>query len=165
MRKRYLLILPITFLLTTCQTTKNRVLMQEVTVQKAVNKAIIYKTIHNYNLLVPVIMNEDRTKIISYPDPSDIYYQGKLSVPAQLANGYLLDNRGINENVAFLSFTYQEYSKLKEAPPMSILLSRIVDKYPLKALVYCGERAQYQQDVKELNKLIKSGLIGCKRVL
>jgi len=139
--------------------------LQEVSVQKAGNNAIIYKTTHNYNLLVPVIMNEDRTRIISYPDPSNIYYQGKLSVPAQLANGYLLDNRGINENVAFLSFTYQEYSKLKEAPPMSILLSRIVDKYPLKALVYCGERAQYQQDVKKLNKLIQSGFTGYTRVL
>ncbi len=110
-------------------------------------------------------MNEERTKIISYPDPSDIYYQGIFSIPIQLSYCYLLDNRGINENVAFLSFTYQEYSKLKEVPPMSILLSRIVDKYPLKELIYCGERAQYQQEVTELNKLIQSGFTGCTRVL
>jgi len=33
--------------------------------------------------------------------------------------------------VAFMSFTYAEYAALKEVPSMEVLLSKIVEKYPL----------------------------------
>ena len=40
----------------------------------------------------------------------------------------LVDNKGINPQVAFLKFTYEEYSKLTEAPAMDTLMENILDK-------------------------------------
>ncbi|MEN8226456.1 MAG: hypothetical protein ABFS05_13960, partial [Bacteroidota bacterium] len=71
--------------------------------------AIIYKTKADYNALVPVIMNEEKTEIVSFPAPGDLKYKGKPAVPGLLAKGFLLDNRGITANVAFLSITYEDY--------------------------------------------------------
>src|SRR5271154_7202519 len=91
---------------------------------------IIYKTRKDYNHLVPVTLNEDKSKIVSYPSPKDVYYKGALAFPTELKKGYLLDNRGVSKNFAFLSLTYEEYSKLPEVPPLSELYSKIVDKEP-----------------------------------
>lgn len=126
-------------------------------------QAVVYKTIKDYTDLVPVIMNSEKTKIVSYPAPTDIYYQGKLAKPTILKNGYLLDNRGINENVAFLNYTYEEYSRLTEAPPLKEMFSRIIEKNPLKELIDCGLRTQYKDEVKELNELIDANFPGCKK--
>ncbi|MCC8146596.1 MAG: hypothetical protein LIO93_09205 [Bacteroidales bacterium] len=125
---------------------------------------VIYKTIADFYDNVPVIMNEDRTEIISYPAPSDVYYKGKLAKPFRLKNGYLLDNRGINENVAFLSFTYEEYSKREQVPSLSELKNNIKEKYPLKELIKCGDRYQLKDEIKELNKLIDDGFPDCQKI-
>ncbi|MDR1809242.1 MAG: hypothetical protein LBR34_02410 [Prevotella sp.] len=125
--------------------------------------AIVYKTLKNYADNVPVIMDKSRTKIVSYPAPSDVYYAGKLAKPTALKNGYLLDNRGINEDVAFLKYTYEEYSRLQEAPSMKEMLSKIIDPYPLEELIDCGLRSQYNNEVEELNLLIYNGFNGCRK--
>jgi hypothetical protein len=122
--------------------------------------AIVYKTVANYNNHVPVIMNEERTEILSYPDPSDV---GDFSLPTLLTDGYLLDNRGISEGVAFLTYTYEEYGQLSRAPALAELKSKILDKYPLLELIYCGNRYTYTNPVEELNALIISGFKGCRR--
>lgn len=127
--------------------------------------AIVYKTTKDYSNLVPVIMNVERTKIVSYPDPIDLKSDGKLSIPTPLSQGYLLDNRGINENVVFLSYTYEAYSRLTKVPTMSELMLSIVDKYPLSALIYCGPHSEYQNDTNKLNTLIDNGFIGCKKMI
>jgi len=126
--------------------------------------AIVYKTVSDFSDNVPVIMNAERTVIVSYPAPSDIYYKGKLALPTPLKNGYWLDNRGINRNVVFLNYTYEAYSKLKGSLPMNVMLKNIKEKYPLKELIYCGSRYQYKDEVKELNALIDAGFPGCKRI-
>ena len=126
-------------------------------------QAVIYKTVKDYADLIPVIMDDSKTKIISYPSPTDIYYNGKLAKPTVLKNGYLLDNRGINGNVAFLSYTYEEYSKLTGVPTMSEMLGKIVNRQPLVEMIDCGLRTQYKEEVKELNMLINAGFPGCKR--
>lgn len=126
-------------------------------------QTVVYKTIKDFSDLVPVIMNSEKTKIVSYPAPSDVYYEGKLAKPTPLKNGYLLDNRGINENVAFLNYTYEEYSRLLEAPSQEEMLSRIAEKNPLKELINCGLRTQYKDEVKELNALIDANFPGCRR--
>src|SRR2546423_15562709 len=69
---------------------------------------LVYKTKTDYTNYVPVILSDDKTRIISYPDPKDI----QNSAPVKLKNGYLLDNRGISKNAAFLNWTYAKYSKL-----------------------------------------------------
>ena len=125
-------------------------------------EAIVYKTVKDYSDLVPVIMNKERTKIVSYPAPSDVYYKGKLATPTPLKDGYWLDNRGINENVVFTSFTYEEYGALTETPSMSVLLSKIIDRYPLKELIACGLRLKYSNEIKELNELIDNHFEGCR---
>ena len=131
--------------------------------QSAGQQSIVYKTTDNFDDYVPVIMNVEKTRIVAYPAPTDLFYKGVLAKPTILKNGYLLDNRGITENVVFLNYTYEAYSKLKEAPALNELLKNIKEKYPLKELIYCGLRYQYKNEVKELNVLIDAGFPNCKR--
>lgn len=126
-------------------------------------QTIIYKTKKDYSNLVPVTMDRNKTKIISYPAPSDVYYKGNLAKPTALSNGYLLDNRGINENVAFLNYTYEEYAQLTESPQLADMMAKIADKYPLAELIDCGIRTQYRDEISELNALIDADFPGCKR--
>jgi hypothetical protein len=126
---------------------------------------IIYRTHSDYSIYVPVILSEDKSRIVSYPDIKDIYYNGKLSVPALLAGGFLLDNRGIGLQVAFLSYTYEEYSRLLSTPPATDLMSMLLDKDPLVEMYQCGKRSQYTNIEQELNVLITSGKLDtCKKL-
>ena len=54
----------------------------------------IYKMKKDYSKLVPVLMNEERTRIVSYPDPVDLQRGGKPALPTPLEGNYWLDNRG-----------------------------------------------------------------------
>jgi len=126
--------------------------------------AIVYKTTKDFSNLIPVTMDDKRTKIISYPAPSDIYYQGKLAKPTPLKNGYWLDNRGINQNTVFVNYSYEAYSQLKNAPSNEELISKIVEKFPFIELIDCGPRSQFKNEVVDLNSLINSGFQGCKRI-
>jgi hypothetical protein len=119
---------------------------------------IIYKTRSDYAKHIPVNLSTDHTYIISYPGVKDIYYNGELSYPTVLAYGYLLDNRGISPQVAFLDFTYEQYRNLAETPTADELFKHIIDADPLTELFSCpGER-----DTTHLNILIKAnGLMHC----
>ena len=126
---------------------------------------IIYHTRSDYSMYVPVSLSEDKSKIVSYPDIRDIYFNGKLSVPTPLADGFLLDNRGIGLQVWFLSYTYEEYSKLASTPPATDLMRLLLDKDPLTEMYQCGQRSQYTDIEQELNQLISSGkLNSCKKL-
>lgn len=116
--------------------------------------ALVYKTRADYTQLVPVLLSEDKTEIVSYPHPSDV---SSRPVPTQLADGYLLDNRGIGKNVAFLKLTYDEYSKLGEVPKLTELYDLIIDKDPLTELCNCGNKKAIKNPEEELNELIKAG--------
>ena len=120
--------------------------------------AFIYKTRKDYSKNVPVILSNDKTRISSYPDISDVYYNGKLAYPTALEDGYWLDNKGIGANVAFLNYTYEEYSKLPKTPSAKDLYKRIIDKNPLVKMVDCGVRYNYKDETAALNSLIKEGL-------
>jgi hypothetical protein len=126
---------------------------------------IIYKTRADYSQHVPVILNADRTAITSYPDIKDVYYQGKFAFPTRLSGGFLLDNRGIGPNVAFLDYTYEEYSKLGQTPSIDQLFSHILEKDPLTEMYKCGRRIDYHDIENELNRLIISGkLNSCEKI-
>ncbi len=129
-------------------------------------QALIYKTKADYTNLVPVILSEDKTSIISYPDPKDIVIGGVYQIPTSLKDGYLIDNRGIGKNVAFLKLTYEEYSKLTEVPSLSKLMELIVDKDPLIELCDCGNKNAFTDIKGQLNGLIDSSAlrINCKVV-
>lgn len=128
--------------------------------------AVIYKTRKDYRHHVPVILSDDKTRIVSFPAPSDLRRGGTYTMPTPLHKGYLLDNRGINQNVAFLKWTYEAYSALKQPPPMDKLYRSIADKNPLTALYNCGLKRDPQNDIKHLNELIDKKQLpsDCRRM-
>jgi len=125
--------------------------------------ALVYKTKGDYRNLVPVMLSEDRASIVSYPDPSDIRQGGIDAVlPTALREGYLLDNRGINRRVAFLSMSYGEYAKLEKAPSVEKMLALILEKDPLVELCDCGNKMAQEDPLNQLNSLIKDGSLRSK---
>lgn len=145
--------------LTACNPTKNATIPISGEVMSGIPgpKAIIYKTRHDYSNLVPVILSENRKTIVSYPDVKDVFYKGLLAYPTQLKGGFLLDNRGINQYVAFINITFDSYSKLKKTPSADALMKMIVDKNPLKSMYSCGLKPAYQNIEQELNEKIEAG--------
>jgi len=117
-------------------------------------KVVIYQTTNDYFQFVPVILTDDKKSIESYPGIKDVFYNGNLAYPTRLHNGYLLDNRGIGKNVAFLKFTYEEYSKLPETPSTQELMKMIMDDQPLVSMYVCGDRSSYKNIETELNSRI-----------
>jgi hypothetical protein len=116
---------------------------------------MVYKTKADYRNLVPVLLSDDRSEIISYPHPSDVKIGDNYVVPTLLKDGYLLDNRGVGEQVAFLKYTYQEYANLAEVPSLKDLYASIVDKDPLLELCNCGNMKSIENKEQQLNKLIE----------
>lgn len=117
--------------------------------------AIIYKTKADYSKNVPVTLSEDKSKIVSYPAPQDVYFRGVLAYPTQLARGFLLDNRGITVNSAFLKLTYEEYSKLGQVPSTDDLYKLIIDKDPITEMINLGTRRRFTNETEEINRLIE----------
>jgi hypothetical protein len=126
---------------------------------------IIYKTKADYSKNIPVILSDDQARILSYPDVKDVFFKGDLAYPTVLNEGFLLDNRGIGPNVAFLSVTYEQYSKMVKTPSSDELFKLIIDRDPLMEMIQCGYRSNYTDIVKEVNELISSGKINtCKKL-
>ncbi len=123
-------------------------------------KVLIYKTKSDYSQNVPIIMSEDKKEIISYPHPSDLKVGNNYSTPSKLTNEYLLDNRGISENVVFIRLTYEEYSKLNEPPTLKEFMDMIIDFDPLTELYECGFRSNYKDIISEFNTIIGKNKIS-----
>lgn len=123
---------------------------------------LIYKTKNDYNNRIPVLLDNEKTQIVSYPDPKDVKVGGVLLLPTSLQNGYLLDNKGIDKNVAFLKYTYGEYSKLESLPSLQELYDNILDKNPLLELCDCGNKSKFADIIKELNEYIKKDILRTK---
>ena len=122
-------------------------------------QAVIYKTRKDYSKYVPVKMNSDKTKIVSYPSPKDIFYNGKLAFPVKLRDGYWLDNRGITSNSVFTNITYEEYAKLKDAPSLSEMIEGISDKDPFVEIYSLGNRARFKEEKSNINEIIERGAL------
>jgi hypothetical protein len=125
---------------------------------------LLYKTNSNYAQLVPILLSDDKTEIVSYPHPGDLKVDGEYLLPTILNGGYLLDNKGINQNVAFIKLTYEDYAKLQNAPTLKELYNLIIDKNPLTELCNCGNRITFIDIQTQLNKLIDSNTLhkNCK---
>jgi hypothetical protein len=117
-------------------------------------RIIIYKTKADYFLNVPLNLSADRKTISSYPAITDVYFKGKLAVPTKLEEGFLLDNRGITPDVAFINLTYEQYASLPSTPTSGELQKMIIDTDPLTIMYDCGNRQSYQNIVEEINKLL-----------
>jgi len=103
-------------------------------------------------------------KIISYPAPSDLSYEGDLAYPVKLKKGFLLDRRGIGKNTVFTKFTYEEYSAMKTAPLLADLYESIIDPEPFEVIYYCGKNNNQKGLIKELNKKITEGFNECDKI-
>ena len=126
---------------------------------------IIYKTKKNYNKNVAITLSDDKSTIVSYPDPRDVGENGNYCYPTRLKRGYLLDNRGIDQNVVFLSITYEEYAKLKKPLSIEEMQKIIIDKNPIKKMYRCGNQYDYKNIIEELNKIItKKRCKTCTRI-
>jgi hypothetical protein len=83
-----------------------------------------------------------------------------------LGKGYLLDNRGIGLNVAYLSMTYEQYAALEEAPSMETLEASIIDRDPLVELCECARRTEFKDPAKEISAWVEAGELEkhCKKL-
>lgn len=129
-----------------------------------VPKAQIYRTNGNYNDNVPIQVSADGREIISFPAPTDL---GPQSKPLPLADGYLLDRRGISPyNTRFTTYTYSQYAALPTAPGIAELLKSIIPAALvtdfIELPVTIGEA---MADTAAVNTLIRQGFPGCTIIL
>lgn len=118
---------------------------------------IVYKTKKDYSGNVPVMLNATKDTIISYPAKEDLKLNGTWAYPSLLHKDFLLDNRGIGPNVAFLKYSYEEYYNLSSIPNEKELMAAIIDKDPLKEMYNLGSRYQYKNVIDSINSLIDNG--------
>lgn len=123
---------------------------------------LVYKTKKKFDKLVPIILSDDKSEIISYPHPTDLKRGDMFLTPLKLKKGYLLDNKGINPNVAFLKWTYGEYSEFESAPDLKTLMDNVIEKNPLLELCDCGNRSVFNDEIKQLNYLIEKRILVFK---
>jgi hypothetical protein len=124
---------------------------------------IIYKMKADYSQNVPIVLNEKKDLIVSYPAPKDVFVNGKLAFPEKLSHGYYLDNIGLSANTAFTSYSLEAYSKLETAPSISELMKSIVDNDPFVEMYNCGNRTSIKSK-KDLNNFIVNKFKECKRI-
>ena len=127
-------------------------------------RCIIYKTRADYSDKVPVTMNDARSEIVSYPAPGDVYYSGALAVPLRLADGYLLDRRGIGVNTVFTDYTYSRYAALPAVPSRDELMRHVIDKYPFQAIYVTDIPLSGSKNLEALSSIIAHGFLNCKKV-
>lgn len=125
-------------------------------------KAIIYKTKADYFDKVPIFLSEDKKTITGFPHPKDLMKGEKYSLPTPLIKGFLLDNRGIGQNTAFLKYSYDEYSKLNKAPNLEKLYDMILDPDPLLEIYELGQRTDFKS-VNEINRYLRKNLNRIKK--
>jgi hypothetical protein len=118
---------------------------------------IVYKTKLDYSMQVPVTLSADKSALVSFPAPSDVYYGGDLAYPVALVNGYFLDRRGIDVNSAFTKWTYYEYSRLSGTPSVKDIFNMMLDTDPFLEIYHCGDRTKFDDIETELNSAIKKG--------
>jgi len=112
--------------------------------ENALKPVVIYKTTKDYSENIPIVMDEAKEKIIAYPATTDVSNNKR---PTQLANGFLLDNFGIQKNTVYTSYTIEEYRNLGKQPDLKTLGIKIVDKNPFV------EMYQYKGNISTVEML------------
>lgn len=101
---------------------------------------------------VPVQVNA-AGNIVSFPAPTDVAGQEPIS----LADGYLLDRRGISANSRFTRWTYAEYAALPAAPSPSEIKNAIISgSQPLDIHVLDMTPSEAAADTAAVNAIIKN---------
>ncbi len=126
-------------------------------------KAVVYRTNGQFADNVPITMSANRKEIVSFPAPSDIT---PGSAPLQLADGYLLDRRGVGINSAFTRYTYAEYGALEAAPSLSRLRQMVIPGAIVTELVRLPfPLATALADTARVNRIIRQGFPDCDVML
>jgi hypothetical protein len=127
----------------------------------ALAPVIIYKTKKDYTHQVAVQLSEDKKQLLSYPAPSDLMVDGKLTFPDKLQNGFLLDKTGVTLRTAYLKITVEEYTRAGAfPPPPEEMLKNILDDDPILEMYNCGPKAKYSDPAAEINRYISDGKMG-----
>jgi len=118
---------------------------------------VIYKVSDEFVNLVPVVLNDEKTKVVAYPAPKDMYNpKGELRFPTPLGKGYYLDQIGVGLNSAYISLTIEDYAQMETTPTLDSLYQIIIDKDPFKRMYNLGNRKQYL-DEEVVKELVSSG--------
>ncbi len=125
-------------------------------IHRALPRAIIYKTNGDYRDNVPVTLNAAGTALVSFPSPSDLTDQ---STPLPLADGYLLDRRGVTMNTRFTRYTYDRYRALITPPAPATLIDSIIPSARVTELHRLDITPQQAMgDTAAVNDLIRRNL-------
>lgn len=125
--------------------------------------AIVYRTSRDYSRNVAVTLDVTRTRITSYPAPTDV--RNGSAMPLNLGNGYLLDRRGIGPATAFLDITYDEYATLTKTPSPDSLINHVIDSAPFTDMYILPiTAAQAVADTSLCRRYIANGFAGCTPV-
>ncbi|MBN2669012.1 MAG: hypothetical protein JXR60_07270 [Bacteroidales bacterium] len=125
---------------------------------------VIYKTKADYTHFVPVQLDENKMKVISFPAPQDLKNGNAFREPVSLKDGYYLDRKGVNLKTAFVKMTYQEYAQLIKNPKAEDLYNILVDKTPFTEMYVCPDWPQ-TEEVEQLNQLIDDALNECQSLI
>lgn len=129
-------------------------------------KAVVYRTTMDYDNHVPITMNDARTEIVSYPAPSDLLSPNGYATPIALADGYLLDRRGVTKNTVFLDYTYEEYAALRSTPSRTELTNHIIDKRPIAEMYTLPiTTSEAVADTTQCNAIVRNGFKGCTQIV
>ncbi len=153
-----ILVIIIALLVSMC--SSNKQIPQNTNMQAPL---IIYKTTKDYSNNIPIVLNESKDRVISYPSMSDVFINGEYAKPTNLTNGFLLDNFGLSANSVFTSFTFEDYSKLEKVPTIKELMNNIIDFDPFTEMYNCGKRVDFGT-TNELNNLIKNDLKNSRKI-
>ncbi len=127
-----------------------------------VPRARIYKTSGDYRENVPVTISPSTGQIVSFPATTDINPE---NMPIVLADGYLLDSRGISSTSVFTTYTYGEYAKLSDTPSLTELKAAIIPGATITEIHELPMTiTEARADTARCNEIIRSGLAGCKTI-
>jgi hypothetical protein len=115
---------------------------------------VVYKTRDNYFNKVPVTLSADGKTIVAYPAQTDLMREGKFSYPTLLDEEYLLDNRGITPNTAFLRFSYEDYYNMDNVPDARRLMNYILDDDPFTEFYQLEPMGNNIDLVEKINQMI-----------
>ena len=124
-----------------------------------ITHTIVFKTVRDYSTLAWVGLSADKTKVISYPAPSDIIHQ----TPIKLHNGYLSGNIGFN--TAYINIKIDRYAGIPNMLSEQQLYNLIVNKNPFSEIYDCGSTTG--SSIDNINSSIDSGKLSsdCTKIL
>lgn len=161
-RLTFLFALAGAFLLHSCSSTRKTNEQDAAAVGVPMSFYQVYKTSGDYFFQVPVQLSDDKSKIVSYPASTDLMKGDDFTLPVRLADGYLLDRRGIGTNTAFIEWTYEVFTESGGASSVEELRNMIVDDNPITELFRCELKMSEAEAIEQINSMIRDGSLSSR---